>query len=136
MTRGLTAALLVGLLSGCGGGEISPNDCRGLIRYGNHPGLATMIKRRLNDPDSFDPIRGRLIRTITGTDTYVNDPLFRTAIAVADSKGRLDEGGHVFEVEFTAGNVFGGKTRHTVGGILAIKDCIAVPVTIDGQQFR
>ena len=136
MTRVLTAVLLIGLLSSCGGGDISPNDCRGLIRYGNHPGLATMIKRRLNDPDSYDPIRGRLIRTISGRDTYVTDPLLRTAIPVADSKGMLDEGGHVFEVEYIAGNVFGGKTRHTVSGILTIEDCIAVPVSIDGRRFR
>lgn len=95
-----------------------------------------MIKRRLNDPDSYDPVRGRLIRTISGRDTNVTDPLLRTTITVADSKGMLDGGGHVFEVEYTAGNVFGGKTRHTVIGILAIKGCIAIPVTIDGRRFR
>lgn len=74
-------------------------DCLLIIESGTHPGVERLIQRKLNDPDSYEPIRGQAVK--------------------------IEDGVYSYAIEFTARNEYGGRQRHVAGGTVYIEDCRA-----------
>ncbi len=73
---------------------------------GNHTGLESLIRDRLNDPGSMETIETR----ITPVD---------------------ESGEHTVSLEFTAKNAFGGRVRHQAVGVVENETCAATLLGIE-----